>query len=368
MAYLMGGTAVMRTRRLLGVGGVLGLGASVMLAGPAAATPGAPEDGGGAGGVPVEQLDAVDQDAAADYWTPRRMAAARPALPEQAAGRAGEVTSSLFGTIGPGGLGPDVDLGPDRGPGEAAGPPEATAAQAGRGPAAGPKQGRDSRQEQAGSGAQDPAASPHVGKIFYSTAEGDFVCSGNLVESANGSTVSTAGHCVVDGGEFVDNLVFAPAYDHGVSEHGLWAAEELTTTAAWAESGDFEQDAGFAVLETRDGRTAAEVVGEASPIVFDQPRDLFFTAYGYPAVSPYDGEALHRCQGQAQDDPYGSSTRGIPCDMTGGSSGGPWFIGDGPDGAQNSVNSYSYRDDPDTMYGPYFGPAVEEVYTYAASR
>lgn len=339
----------MRVRRLLGAGGVLGLGASVMLVGPAAATPGAPEDGGAAGGVTVEQLDAVEQDAAADYWTPQRMAAARPALPEQAAERAGEVTSSLFGTVGPGSLGPDVDLGPVLGPGEAAGAPETTAAQA-------------------GSGAQDPAASPHVGKIFYSTAEGDFVCSGNLVESANESTVSTAGHCVVDGGEFVDNLVFAPAYDHGVSEHGLWAAEELTTTAAWAESGDFEQDAGFAVLETRDGRTAAEVVGEASPIVFDQPRDLFFTAYGYPAVSPYDGESLHRCQGQAQDDPYGSSTHGIPCDMTGGSSGGPWFIGDGPDGAQNSVNSYSYRDDPDTMYGPYFGPAVEDVYTYAASR
>lgn len=356
-----------RTKRLLGASSVLGLGASMMLAGPAAATSGSSEDGGPVDGVAVEQLDAV-----VDYWTPRRMAAARPVLPEQAADRAGEAVSSLLGAIGPVGVGLDLDLGLDLGAGEAGGAPEAVGARADQGQTdqgpAGSRQGRERRQSQTGAAEQDPAASPHVGKVFFSTAEGDFVCSGNLVESANQSTVSTAGHCVVDGGEFVDNFVFAPAYDHGVSEHGLWAAEELATTSAWAESGDFEQDAGFAVLETREGRTAADVVGEASPIVFDQPRDLFFTAYGYPAASPYDGESLHRCQGQAQDDPYGSSTRGIPCDMTGGSSGGPWFIGDGSDGAQNSVNSYSYRDDPDTMYGPYFGPAIEEVYTYAASR
>lgn len=356
----------MRNGRLLGLGGVLGLAASMTVAGPVAATStptdaaGAGSDGAGPGGVAVEQLDAVDQEAAADYWTPRRMAAARPALPEQAAARAGEIASSLLGPVGALGLELDLGLGEDTG--------ERSARAGAETAASGPKPGRGWRRDDSGAAAQDPAASPHVGKVFFSTAEGDFVCSGNLVESDNESTVSTAGHCVVDGGEFVENFVFAPAYDHGVSEHGLWAAEELATTTAWAESGDFEQDAGFAVLETRGGQSAADVVGEASPIVFDQPRDQFFSAYGYPAASPYDGESLHRCPGRAQDDPYGSSTRGIPCDMTGDSSGGPWFIGDGPDGAQNSVNSYSYRDDPDTMYGPYFGPAIEEVYTYAASR
>lgn len=342
----------MRNGRPLGLAGVLGLVASMMLAGPAAATPAQPEGaradagsevGSVAGGVAVEQLDAVDREAAGDYWTPRRLAAARPVLLEQIVDRAGEVVSSTLGLLEPVGLG---GLGAD------------------------PLLGLTGAEDAAGSRApgQDPAESPHVGKVFFSTSAGDFVCSGNLVESTNGSTVTTAGHCVVDDGAFVDHLVFAPAYEDGSAPYGLWAAEELATTAGWAESGDIEKDVGFAVLETRDGRSAADVVGDASPIVFDRPRGLSFSSYGYPATSPYDGETLHRCQDQAQQDPFGSSTRGISCDMGRGSSGGPWFIGEGADGAQNSVNSYSYLTDPDTMYGPYFGPAIEEVYTYAASR
>ena len=50
--------------------------------------------------------------------------------------------------------------------------------------------------------------------------------------------------------------------------------------------------------------------------------------------------------------------------MTGGSSGGPWFLGDG---AQNSVNSFGYDTQSNVMYGPYFGAEAQAAYQEAAA-
>ena len=52
--------------------------------------------------------------------------------------------------------------------------------------------------------------------------------------------------------------------------------------------------------------------------------------------------------------------------MTGGSSGGPWFIGTGSDGLQNSINSYGYNRSA-VMYGPYWGTVIHDAYNFAAA-
>lgn len=49
--------------------------------------------------------------------------------------------------------------------------------------------------------------------------------------------------------------------------------------------------------------------------------------------------------------------------MTGGSSGGPWFT----QGLQNSVNSFGYSGVRNTMFGPYFGAAIQSAYQAAAN-
>ena len=69
--------------------------------------------------------------------------------------------------------------------------------------------------------------------------------------------------------------------------------------------------------------------------------------------------------GTAKPDPYGQTqSQGIPCDMAGGSSGGPWFTSTG---AQNSVNSFGYTAVRNTMFGPYFGTAIQQAYQAAAN-
>lgn len=209
---------------------------------------------------------------------------------------------------------------------------------------------------------------PHIGKVFFSLGGSDYVCSGNAVASANESTVATAGHCLNSGpGAFATEFVFVPAYENGRAPYGQWAATDLVAPTQWTRDGDITYDTGFAVVSSPSGASLTDTVG-ASGVAFDEGRGKAYRAYGYPAGAPFDGQTLQSCLGTATADPYGQSeSQGIPCDMTGGSSGGPWFIGGNADGRQNSVNSFGYDNVPDTMFGPYWGSVIQGAYQSASA-
>ena len=204
-----------------------------------------------------------------------------------------------------------------------------------------------------------------VGRVFFTQGGQDYVCSGNSVASSNGSTVSTAGHCVNDAGTWATNWVFVPGYDHGDAPYGTWAATDLVSTDEWVSSEDISYDVAFATVEPESGSgTLEDAVGSTS-IAFNRERGADYDAYGYPAAAPFDGDSLESCSGSASDDTIGGTlSQGISCDMTGGSSGGPWFLGDG---AQNSVNSFGYNGQANVMYGPYFGSEAQSAYQEAAA-
>ncbi|MQA85533.1 MAG: peptidase [Streptosporangiales bacterium] len=216
----------------------------------------------------------------------------------------------------------------------------------------------------------DGAVSQTAGRVFFTTGGQDASCSGNSVNSANGDVVVTAGHCVKYEGEWSTNWAFVPGYDQGERPHGTWAARELLTTEQWNSNEDINHDVGMAVVEERDGQSLTQAVG-GQGIAFNQDRGQQMYSFGYPAASPYDGESLIYCSGEVRNDPTGlSNDQGMTCDMTGGSSGGPWFINFDEatgEGVQNSVNSFKYIFDDSTMYGPYFGDSVEELYDRAQS-
>ncbi|MBM7506116.1 trypsin-like serine peptidase [Agromyces aurantiacus] len=206
---------------------------------------------------------------------------------------------------------------------------------------------------------------PNIGKVFFTLSGRNYVCSGNSVSSANGSVVATAAHCVHSGkAKYATNWVFVPAYLNGSAPYGQWAARTLTAPSQWTKGGDISYDTGFATVGTLGGKTLSATVG-GTAIAFNQARGLSYTAYGYPAAAPFDGQSLKSCSGTASPDPYGQTqSQGIPCDMTGGSSGGPWFMGTG---AQNSVNSFGYNNIPNVMFGPYYGTVAQQTYATAAA-
>ena len=209
----------------------------------------------------------------------------------------------------------------------------------------------------------------HIGKVFFTLGGSNYVCSGNSVSSANKSTVSTAGHCLNEGpGAFATKFTFVPAYLDGAAPYGMWTAKSLHAPTQWSSGGDMTYDTGFAVMNPLNGKTLADVVG-ASGLQFNAARGLTYKAFGYPAAQPFNGESLKSCSGTATDDPYNPlyNSQGIPCNMTGGSSGGPWFIGSSSTGYQNTVNSYGYGSKSTTMYGPYWGSVIQQAYSTAAA-
>jgi V8-like Glu-specific endopeptidase len=200
------------------------------------------------------------------------------------------------------------------------------------------------------------------GKVFFTKGGANYVCSGTVVTSSTRSSVITAGHCVHGGkgGSWVTNWVFVPGYKAGNAPFGVFPASRMTTLRSWISKSDFNYDiAGVVVGRNSAGQKLQNVAGSRG-IAFNQSRSQAWRAYGYPAEGKYDGQQLIRCESNYAG--YGiGSTMGIGCDMTGGSSGGGWMIGG--DRIINSVNSYKFTNQPNMMYGPYFGSAAAAVYS-----
>jgi hypothetical protein len=239
-----------------------------------------------------------------------------------------------------------------------------------------------------------------TGKVLFTMAGVDYVCSGSVAQDSSGSTslILTAGHCVYDesGSGFATNWMFVPDYEAGgaivtnpdgthsftcdTTPYGCWTASALVTTTAWANGGGnlaaFNNDYAFAVVgsggKSGQGLQLDSVVG-ANPVAFNVAHPTEVSSFGYPHASPYDGQKLIYCSGRDIADTWGGTTDyGLNCNMTGGSSGGPWFVnfasGDNP-GSLNSVNSFKYTSGRFTkyMFGPYLGAYAQKTYNAATT-
>ncbi len=289
----------------------------------------------------------VTETGAADYWTEERMRAAIPGdvLADKAMQRGNNSKAALNRPVE---VGAPSKI-------EAAAPsPQAQAVQ--------------TKAVQTKANASESPV-PHIGKVFFTLGGANYVCSGNSIASGNKSTVSTAGHCLNEGpGAFATKFTFVPAYLNGAAPYGMWTAKALYAPTEWSSAGNMQYDTGFAVMNTLNGQYLSDVVG-ASGLQFNAARGLSYKSFGYPAAAPFNGESLKSCTGTATNDPYNPpfNSQGIPCNMTGGSSGGPWFIGSSSSGYQNSVNSYGYGSNSTKMYGPYWGTVIQSAYSAAAA-
>ena len=217
-----------------------------------------------------------------------------------------------------------------------------------------------------------------IGKVFFTKpGVGDFVCSGAIVNTPNNmSSVWTAGHCVYDPDLSVwhTNFVFVPARRIGVNPYAIWTARTTMTLVGWT-NGLLEYDHGGASMNRGGPGGGKYLVGALGALGFaaDWSRQQHWHAGGYPAESPFDGEHQHYCAStwsvddQPSGDPANPPTIGIGCDMTGGSSGGPWIlnlsgVSGGTSNLLNGNVSYGYVGVPDEYYGPYFTGAAISLY------
>jgi hypothetical protein len=231
-----------------------------------------------------------------------------------------------------------------------------------------------------------------TGKVLFALGSTYYVCSAAVVNDAvsNRSLILTAAHCVFDEstGVFATNWMFVPDYDSAPARltasgsfcsqtvYGCWVANALVVHRGFATAGSFNTQAtlydfAFAVVGGggKSGTAQLDATVGSHPVQFSTAAngaDTFL--FGYPAAQKYKGNDLVYCRGPLGTDPLNSGlTYRVGCDMTGGSSGGPWFtpFANGT-GTQMSVNSYGYSGIT-AMHGPKLNADTQSLYTTAGT-
>lgn len=227
------------------------------------------------------------------------------------------------------------------------------------------------------------------GRVLFTLGGIDYICSASVVDDAkaNFSVIVTAGHCIYDEAAdvFATNWIYMPRFDTapdygcGATTNGCWAARALVIHHGFADEDSFngttvQYDWGFAVVSTggKPGQSLQlDVTFGSYPLaVGDTSGPNPGYAFGYPAGGKYSpGLDLVYCKGAIGSDPFnGNLNWKIGCDMTGGSSGGPWLKDTSNPGTTEgqvfSVNSYTYSG-VKAMHGPKFNAKTTDSYIAA---
>jgi V8-like Glu-specific endopeptidase len=192
-------------------------------------------------------------------------------------------------------------------------------------------------------GAPQAAGTPpglrSTGKLFFrdpKTSQG-YVCSASSVNTPEHNLVVTAGHCVYstrDGcvllctaRHYFSDFVFVPSYDHGTAPYGQWTGVRAITQQAWIADEDDGHDQAFLAVAPVGAANLVDVVG-GNGLAWNYPaREDGVRVVGWPAQAPYDGQSRQECAGSTTVSQVTAPTDAqISCPLTGGASGGPWFL------------------------------------------
>ncbi len=159
-----------------------------------------------------------------------------------------------------------------------------------------------------------------------------------MVNSTSGLLVATTAHCIWDysgtkGGDWADNVLFIPGDTNGQAPYGRWTAEMMYAPTQFQQKAKVNErgntigegwsyDIAFLRMRPLGGKTIRGALG-GQGIAFDA-RAESIRSPGYPSAPPFDGTTMRTCSS-----PTWTSNRDntitIPCGMTPGCSGGPWY-------------------------------------------
>jgi hypothetical protein len=166
-------------------------------------------------------------------------------------------------------------------------------------------------------------------------------------------------------GNWVQNVIFCPLYENGNTPYGCWAARDLEVPSDWigARPNDLHHDFGMAIVAPNSQGYLTELVGGAG-WAYNQPANQVFHPYGYPAAPPFDGQTRKSCEPASGTSWQhgGGTVVSVPCNMTGGSSGGPWFIQIGGNWYLNGHNDFTSSIQPGHMFSPYYDDTWYALY------
>jgi V8-like Glu-specific endopeptidase len=214
-----------------------------------------------------------------------------------------------------------------------------------------------------------------IGVLFFSQRGTDYRCSAAVVGE---NALWTAGHCVHDGsGElegWSENVVFVPAYENGSAPYGSWSHYDLCTQESWHSNTDLRFDLAGVILEPNLAEQSVRSVVGSLGFAYNLSAKQHWFNIGYPTENPFNGTTMQICAGSfarnATSLPFPMPV-GMGCDLTPGSSGGPWIISfsgsSGNNNYLNGNNSFRYSGYEEEVYSPYFGDAAKDLLDYISS-
>jgi V8-like Glu-specific endopeptidase len=221
----------------------------------------------------VQVIGTAAQAAARTYWTPARMADATIAGPGSAAGTgsAADAGSAASATSAASAAGAGRAVGP-----EGAAAPAEQRQDAVMGAAAPQEPPRGTPNSQYFTGV------PTVGALFYTKANSNHFCTASVIDSAVGSLVLTAAHCVYSSSGYSQNLEFIPGYAGGSSPYGVWPVTQITVAKGWRQGQNPDLDVAFLnVVPPQNSVGPIDQVTGALHIAFALPDAQHITVIGY---------------------------------------------------------------------------------------
>ena len=202
------------------------------------------------------------------------------------------------------------------------------------------------------------------GKLFFSLGSSNFVCSASVIGR---NVIATAGHCVSDGkGAFATNIRFCPGYNQSgpMAGTGCWGVRGGAIPPAFHYSSDTDYD--YACLITNPtGDTYNGPIGDRTGwagYAYNWPTDQTVVQFGYPQGTPFDGRTIQQVASvewyEVDMTPGGQKSKYIGSDLTGGSSGGGWFLSWRHPSAEYADTDDSWWTDP---AGAQKGPFINGV-------
>jgi V8-like Glu-specific endopeptidase len=207
-----------------------------------------------------------------------------------------------------------------------------------------------------------------VGKLFFMTPAGASSCSASVIAKR---VVLTAGHCVSpgNGGAFYNMFLFVPAFRDGAAPFGTWSPSYVATTTDWFNgNGSVPNPADYAMFAIQDRaqigqppQRIGDVLGNLGYLAASNgsgtaPNDIVNLGYpcnldGNDTTPPPGGIGKMHQVNAGKSASGGNNTSQYGSDMGQGSSGGPWVHNFGisatgqPQPATNQVvgvNSYAF--------------------------
>jgi V8-like Glu-specific endopeptidase len=187
-----------------------------------------------------------------------------------------------------------------------------------------------------------------IGKLYFNTpGGGSSYCTASI--ASGNSALVTAGHCVYSrGAGWNYNFVFVPADRFGAAPYGSYGWQSATVLNDWINVGSRKSDVAVIRLsgEASSGQPVVNYVGWLGRS-WNYGYEQWTYSHGY--ASNLSTQYTNICAGWTYSSAWeGDDVLAQGCDMTYGSSGGPWLISYTPNShAGNYVNS--------VVSGPHIG-------------